>query len=146
MLQMENYQGTTDYNLLEDSDIVNSLSSSDTNKALSALQGKNLNDKINGIKINSIDNALITIGTINLNIQNKAYAILFTGQQIKEMLSLSSYSYKNVVACVINGDSSLLGQKIDATYMSTDGSLSITLNNSASGNFAINYAIIYKLD
>lgn len=146
MLQMENYQGNIDYNLLEDSDIVNSLSSSDTNKALSALQGKNLNDKINGIKINSVNNALITIGTINLNIQSKAYAMLFTGQQIQEMLSLSSYSYKNVVACVTNGDSSLLGQKIDATYMSNDGSLSITLNNPAAGNFAINYVIIYKLD
>ena len=146
MLKMENYQGTTDYNLLEDTDIVNSLSSSDTNKALSSLQGKNLNDKINGIKINSINNVLITVGTINLNIQNKAYAVLFTGQQIKEMLRLSSYSYKNVVAVVTNGDASLLGQKIDATYMSTDGSLSITLATSAAGNFAINYAILYKLD
>lgn len=146
MLKMENYQGTTDYNLLEDIDIVNSLSSSDTNKALSSLQGKNLNDKINGIKINSINNVLITVGTINLNIQNKAYAVLFTGQQIKEMLRLSSYSYKNVVAVVTNGDASLLGQKIDATYMSTDGSLSITLATSAAGNFAINYAILYKLD
>lgn len=146
MLNMENYQGNTNYNLVEDSDIVNSLSSSDTNKALSALQGKNLNDKINAIKINSINNALITIGTINLNIQNKAYAIIFTGQQIKEMLDLSSYSYKNVVACVTNGNASLLGEKIDATYMSTDGSLSITFNNAVSGNFAINYAILYKLD
>lgn len=145
MLNMENYQGTTDYNLLEDSDIVNSLSSSDTNKALSALQGKNLNNKINGIKINSINNTLITIGTISLNIQNKAYAMLFTGKQIKEMLGLSSYSYENVVAVVTNGNSSLLGQKIDATYMSTDGSLSITLNNPASGNFAINYVIMYNL-
>lgn len=146
MLKMENYQVTTDYNLLEDSDIVNSLSSSDTNKALSALQGKNLNDKINGIKINSVNNVLITVGTISLNIQNRAYAMLFTGQQIKEMLSLSSYSYKNVVAVVTNGDASLLGQKVDAAYMSTDGSLSITLNNPASGNFLINYAILYKLD
>lgn len=146
MLQMENYQGNTNYNLLEDSDIVNSLSSSDTNKALSALQGKNLNNKINGIKINSVNNGLIAIGTIRLNIQNKAYAMLFTGEQIKQMLGLSSYSYKNVVAVVTNGDASLLGQKIDATYMSTDGSLSITLATSAAGNFAINYAILYKLD
>lgn len=143
---MENYQGTRDYNLLEDSDIVNSLSSSDTNKALSALQGKNLNNKLNGIKINSVNNALITVGTITLNIQNHAYAILFTGDQIKQMLGLSSYNYKNVVAVVTNGDASLLGQKVDATYMSTDGSLSITLNNAAAGNFAINYAIIYKLN
>ena len=49
MLQMENYQGNTNYNLLEDSDIVNTLTSTATNKALSALQGKTLNDNINSI-------------------------------------------------------------------------------------------------
>lgn len=47
MLNMENYQGTTNYNLLEDSDIVNNLTSGGTNKPLSALQGKILNSKIN---------------------------------------------------------------------------------------------------
>ena len=49
MLQMENYQGTTDYNLLEDSDIVNSLTSTATNKALSANQGKQLKTLIDSI-------------------------------------------------------------------------------------------------
>ena len=44
---MENYQGTTNYNLLEDSDIVNNLTSGGTNKSLSAEQGKILNSKIN---------------------------------------------------------------------------------------------------
>lgn len=146
MIQLENYNADTNYNILEDDDIVNSLTSSETNKALSALQGKNLNDKFNGIKINSINNALIAIGTIKLNIQGRAYAILFTGQQLKEMLGLSSYNYENVAAVVTNGNSSLLGEKIDCTYMSTDGSLSITLNNPATGNFAVNYVIIYKLD
>lgn len=46
MLQMENYQGTTNYNLLEDKDIVNNLTTIATNKALSANQGKVLNDSI----------------------------------------------------------------------------------------------------
>lgn len=49
MLNMENYQGTTNYNLLEDKDIVNNLTTTATNKALSASQGKTLNDTINGI-------------------------------------------------------------------------------------------------
>lgn len=44
MLQMENYQGNTDYNLLEDKDIVNNLTTTATNKALSANQGKTLKD------------------------------------------------------------------------------------------------------
>lgn len=46
MLNMENYQGTTNYNLLEDKDIVNNLTTTATNKALSANQGKLLNDSI----------------------------------------------------------------------------------------------------
>ena len=127
-------------------DVVNSLVSSSNWQPLAASQGKILNDKLNKIKIKSINNALIISGTIMLNIKNNAYAILFTGDQIKEMLGLSSYNYQKVVAVVTNGNASLLAQKIDATYMSTDGSLSITLNNPAAGNFAINYAIIYNLD
>ena len=46
MLNMENYKGTTNYNLLEDDDIVNNLVTTATNKALSANQGKVLNDSI----------------------------------------------------------------------------------------------------
>lgn len=49
MLQMENYQGNTNYNLLEDDDIVNNLTTTATNKALSANQGNVLNTKIKGI-------------------------------------------------------------------------------------------------
>jgi hypothetical protein len=46
---MENYQGTTNYNLLEDSDIVNNLTTTATNKALSANQGKQLKALIDGL-------------------------------------------------------------------------------------------------
>lgn len=49
MIQLENYNADTNYNLLEDDDIVNSLTSTATNKALSANQGKVLNTNINGI-------------------------------------------------------------------------------------------------
>lgn len=146
MLPIYEYNGTLAGNLLEDTDVINALTSDETTKPLSASQGKVLNDKFNGIKIKSINNAIIISGTIMLNIQGNAYATLFTGDQIKEMLGLSSYKYQKVVAVVTNGNANLLGQKIDATYMSTDGSLSITLNNAATGNFAVNYAIIYNLD
>ena len=126
--------------------VIDNLNNEKTQLPLSAKQGKVLNDKFNGIKIKSMHNALMISDTITLNIQGNAYAILFTGDQIKQMLGLSSYNYQKVVAVVTNGSASLLAQKIDATYMSTDGSLSITLNKPASGNFAINYAIIYNLD
>lgn len=146
MLPIYEYNGTLAGNLLENTDVVNALTSGETTKPLSAKQGKVLNDKFNGIKIKSINNVLIRSGVIMLNIPGNAYAILFTGEQIKQLLGLSSYNYQKVVATVTNGNASLLGEKIDATYMSTDGSLSITLNRAASGNFAVNYAIIYNLD
>lgn len=49
MIQLENYNADTNYNLLEDDDIVNNLTTTATNKALSANQGKVLNTNINGI-------------------------------------------------------------------------------------------------
>lgn len=146
MLPIYEYNGTLAGNLLEDTDVINALTSSDTTKPLSAAQGKALVNKFNEIKINSMNNVLIISGTITLNIKGNAYAILFTGDQIKQMLGLSSYDFKKVVAVVTNANASLLGDKIDATYMSTDGSLSITLNKAAAGNFDISYAIIYNLD
>lgn len=49
MLQMENYQGNTNYNLLEDKDIVDNLTTTATNKVLSAKQGNALNNSISGV-------------------------------------------------------------------------------------------------
>lgn len=46
MLQMENYQGNTNYNLLEYKDIVDNLTTAQSNKVLSANQGKILNQYI----------------------------------------------------------------------------------------------------
>lgn len=47
MLPIYEYDGTLAGNLLENTDVVNALTSSDTTKPLSANQGKILNDKIN---------------------------------------------------------------------------------------------------
>lgn len=46
MIQLENYNADTNYNILEDDDIVDNLTTTSTNKALSAKQGKNLNQYI----------------------------------------------------------------------------------------------------
>lgn len=46
MIQLENYNADTNYNLLEDKDIVDNLTTTATNKALSANQGKALNTSI----------------------------------------------------------------------------------------------------
>lgn len=45
-VQATNYDGSKSYNLLQDSDIVNNLTSGGTSKVLSAQQGKVLGDKL----------------------------------------------------------------------------------------------------
>lgn len=54
MIQLEDFNGDTNYNVLEDDDIVNNLTSTASNKALSANQGKLLNDNLNSF-INGAD-------------------------------------------------------------------------------------------
>lgn len=49
MLPIYEYNGTLAGNLLENSDVINALNSSDTTKALSAAQGKVLSDKLNNV-------------------------------------------------------------------------------------------------
>lgn len=58
MLPIYEYNGTLAGNLLENTDVVNALTSSDTSKPLSAAQGKVLNDKIANVagKILKVDN------------------------------------------------------------------------------------------
>ena len=49
MLPIYEYNGTLAGNLLENTDVINVLTSSDTNKPLSAKQGKVLSDKLNKV-------------------------------------------------------------------------------------------------
>ena len=49
MLPIYEYNGTLAGNLLENTDVVNALTSSDTTKPLSAAQGKVLSDKLNNV-------------------------------------------------------------------------------------------------
>ena len=49
MLAIYEYNGTLAGNLLENTDVVNALTSSDTTKPLSAAQGKVLSDKLNNV-------------------------------------------------------------------------------------------------
>lgn len=49
MLPIYEYNGTLAGNLLENTDVINALTSSDTKKPLSAAQGKVLSDKLNNV-------------------------------------------------------------------------------------------------
>lgn len=101
MLQMENYQGNIDYNLLEDSDIVNNLTTTATNKALSANQGKQLKSLI--------DNLLpdLSVGKeiplpFNLWTGHKAYLkMVHTGAITANSYPTISHGIQNAEVCII---------------------------------------------
>lgn len=66
---MENYQANTNYNLLEDKDIVDNLTTTGANKVLSANQGKILNANITDLSKHFLINeniGLYTSGTVTL--------------------------------------------------------------------------------
>lgn len=103
MIQLENYVGNTNYNILEDDDIVDSLTSSATNKALSANQGKTLKD----FQTKLVNNETITqlwsgsasgwsndidIG-VNLADYEKLYFVIDTGNFITEMDIPENYNF-----------------------------------------------------
>lgn len=67
MLPIYEYNGTLAGNLLEDTDVINALTSSDTTKPLSAAQGKLLSDKLNDVsKLGTV----IGIGQLQCLYQN----------------------------------------------------------------------------
>lgn len=74
MLNMENYQGTTNYNLLEDKDIVDNLTTAQSNKVLSANQGKILNQYI----LNSDDVVELWTGSTQANPNNVTLSDRYT--------------------------------------------------------------------
>ena len=103
MLQMENYQGNTDYNLLEDTDIVNNLTTTATNKALSANQGKTLKDfqtkLVNNETIKQLWSGSANDWSNDINIgvsladYEKLYFVIDTNNYIVEMDIPKNYNF-----------------------------------------------------
>lgn len=101
MLQMENYQGTTDYNLLEDSDIVNNLTSTATNKALSANQGKILKELIESKFPDLVVGQEIPL-PFNLWTGHQAYLkMVHTGPLTAGSAPTFSHGIQNAEVCII---------------------------------------------
>lgn len=68
MLPIYEYDGTLAGNLLENTDVVNALTSSDTTKPLSAAQGKVLNDKITNVA-----GKILQVGRVTCNFYGDNY-------------------------------------------------------------------------
>lgn len=75
MIQATNYNGNQDYNVLTDEDVVDVLTSESTTTPLSAKQGKNLKEMIDGLEVGTdptvtqdISNLKTQMQTANSNI------------------------------------------------------------------------------
>ena len=87
MLPIYEYNGTLAGNLLENTDVVNALTSSDTTKPLSAKQGKVLNDKLsNLIKLGTV----VGVGSVQCLYQD---ANTLQGTQVFSGESLNKTDY-----------------------------------------------------
>ena len=77
MIQATNYEGSQDYNVLTDEDVVDNLTSTSTTAPLSANQGKQLKTMIDGIEVGTdpsvtadISSLKTEMKTANSNISN----------------------------------------------------------------------------
>lgn len=115
MLQMENYQGDTNYNLVEDSDIVNNLTSVDTNKALSANQGKILNTNLSTLKEQYSDLIAGEVVDTGMKWSNgkplyrRVIHVQTNTKQVNKNESLSSYGVTNIDDLMIELNKSFVG-------------------------------------
>lgn len=131
MLQMENYQGNTNYNLLEDSDIVNNLTTTVTNKVLSANQGKILNTNITELsKHFLIDEniGLYTSGIVTLTHQSNS--ILSANVTLPSSINNSDYLCLMTIHNV-SGSAMYIGTSL--TYEITGNNLKLEFGSSGGG-------------
>lgn len=135
MLSIYEYNGSLAGNLLEDMDVINALTSSDTTKPLSAAQGKALNDKINKLGnfkvigvgafqlLYSNANLLTATAQIEIDTLNRIEDMCFltlegvTGTPYNQISSLS-YSYSgNTLIAKATGQGFVSGHVCRCSYL-----------------------------
>lgn len=122
MLAIYKYNGSLAGNLLENTDVVNTLNSSETTKSLSAAQGKVLNDKINTIKFTELiacnEN---TWKNLSINIDDfDAYLLICTLADYSGILNSTlvprhSIKLNNVISSIYPGEPSNYDAKMKFT-------------------------------
>ena len=108
MIQLENYIADTNYNLLEDKDIVNNLTTTETNKALSANQGKILNEYIT----NSDNVVQLWTGSTQANPNNVALSDRYTNYRAL----IFKHTDKNYLCWVDIPKETVIGQLVGFSW------------------------------
>lgn len=146
MLPIYEYNGTLAGNLLENTDVINALNSSDTTKPLSAAQGKVLNDKI--LKINKHITSMRYVTKV-LQLQTASGFIdLYTKAQLMQLLGLSGTINKfneKIWFQVISGDWASNNAYISAmAYDNRRDVMYARVDNGAIGSCRFNFLIVYS--
>lgn len=147
MLPIYEYNGNLAGNLLENTDVINALTSSDTTKPLSASQGKILNDKI--LKINKNITAMRYVTKVFHLTNSNGFMDLYTKTQIMELLGLSGSIDKfneRVTFHIINGDWSTQNMYVNGmAYNPAKECMVIHYDNgTANGACRLNFLIVYS--
>ena len=145
-VQATNYDDSRSYNLLQDSDIVNNLTSGGTNKPLSAQQGKVLNDKI--LSINKHITSMRYVTKVFQLQTASGFIELYTKAQLMELLGLSGSINKfneKIWFQVITGDwTSNNAYIIAMAYDNTRDVMYARVENGTIGNCRFNFLIVYS--
>ena len=146
MLAIYEYNGTLAGNLLENTDVVNALTSSDTTKPLSAAQGKVLNDKI--LKINKHITSMRYVTKVFQLSTASGFIDLYSKAQLMELLGLSGTINKfneKIWFQVISGDWASNNAYIPAmAYDNRRDVMYARVENGTIGSCRFNFLIVYS--
>lgn len=148
MLPIYEYNGTLAGNLLENTDVINALTSGDTTKPLSAAQGKVLNDKI--LKINKHITSMRYVTKVFQLQTASGFIDLYNKAQLMELLGLSGTINKfneKIWFQVISGDWSSNNAYISAmAYDNRRDVMYARVENGTIGSCRFNFLIVYSED
>lgn len=143
--KLEAYYHNASRFILDDSDIINNLTSTSTTKVLSAAQGKVLNDKIKGV-LNNVSKFCYVSKVLQIS-SVEAVVDLFTQEELKEMLGVSSDTHFNnkISAFAINGAKNTnAANVVSITYKETDKKMQMKVNTANVGAMRANILIVYS--
>lgn len=146
MLPMYDYNGSLAGDLLEDTDVINALNSSDSTRPLSAAQGKVLNDKI--LNINKHITSMRYVTKVFQLSTASGFIDLYTKAQLMELLGLSGTIAKfeeKIWFQVITGDWASNNAYIPAmAYDNRRNVMYARVENGTIGACRFNFLIVYS--
>lgn len=146
MLPIYEYNGTLAGNLLEGTDVINALTSSDTTKPLSAAQGKVLNDKI--LNINKHITSMRYVTKVFQLQTASGFVELYTKAQLMELLGLSGtidHFNEKIWFQTITGDWISNNAYITAmSYNNQSDVMYARVENATIGACRFNFLIVYS--